>query len=207
MNRLFGMRTYLVGAMDRVADGGFVWRERLTSFLNTLGIVVFNPCNKPLKDNDSLAFETAEAREVRNKAKQRGDLKTAANCMKPIRATDLRMVDISDFLIANIDMEVHACGTYEEIFTANRQRKPILIHVEGGKANTPDWLLSVIGEKAVDDMIFNDWDELKRYLITVNEASDSIINSLNKHKRWVFFDLEKITADAMRRGHFWNKVK
>lgn len=32
-NNLQGMRTYLVGAMDRVPDGGIQWREKITLFL------------------------------------------------------------------------------------------------------------------------------------------------------------------------------
>ena len=198
MNRLFGTRTYLVGAMDRVADGGVEWRENITPFLNSLGIVVFNPCDKPLNDEGLAALETAESRAARESAKKAGDLKRAAREMKPIRATDLRMVDITDFLIVNIDINVHACGTYEEVTTANRQRKPILIHVEGGRVNTPDWLLAVLGEKAVDDMTFDNWGDMKDYLNVINSCNDRVIDNMNNHNRWVFFDLERINADAIR---------
>ena len=53
--------------------------------------------------------------------------------MKQIRPVDLRMVDICDFLIVNLDLEVHATGTYEELYWANRCIKPIL--VRGNKAS------------------------------------------------------------------------
>ena len=184
--------------MDRVADGGVEWRENITPFLNSLGIVVFNPCDKPLKGEGLAALETAESRAARESAKKAGDLKRAAREMKPIRATDLRMVDITDFLIVNIDINVHACGTYEEVTTANRQRKPILIHVEGGRVNTPDWLLAVLGEKAVDDMTFDNWGDMKDYLNVINSCNDRVIDNMNNHNRWVFFDLERINADAIR---------
>lgn len=199
MNRLFGMRTYLVGAMDRVADGGVEWRENITPFLNSYGIVVFDPCKKPLHPDDALAaLETPEARKSRAEAKAGGDLQRAAREMKPVRATDLRMVDITDFLIVNIDIDVHACGTYEEITTANRQRKPILIHVEGGRVNTPDWLLAVLGEKAVDEMVFDTWADMRDYLRKINMSHPNKLGQLNLHKRWVFFDLERINNDALR---------
>ena len=48
--------------------------------------------------------------------------------MKTIRSVDLRLVDISDFLIVSLDLNTHPCGTYEEIFLANRQKKPIIIN-------------------------------------------------------------------------------
>jgi len=58
--------------------------------------------------------------------------------MKQIRPVDLRMVDICDFLVVNLDLQVHACGTYEELFWANRMKKPVLIRIEQGIEHTPD---------------------------------------------------------------------
>lgn len=46
--------------------------------------------------------------------------------MKVIRSVDLRLVDISDFMIVNLDLETHPCGTLEEIFWANRQKSRYL---------------------------------------------------------------------------------
>jgi nucleoside 2-deoxyribosyltransferase len=126
-SKLFGTRTYLCGAMDRVSDGGVFWREKLTPFLNSLGVIVFNPCDKPI----DIGCESQELREHRRVCKENGDLQALRDA-KEIRSTDLRMVDISDFLIVNIDTECHACGTYEELFLANRQKKPVLIHCEQG---------------------------------------------------------------------------
>ena len=44
--------------------------------------------------------------------------------MKIIRCVDLRMVDISDFLVVNLDPDIPTFGTHEEIANANRQRSP-----------------------------------------------------------------------------------
>ena len=100
MNRLFGMRTYLVGAMDRVEDGGVEWRGRLEPELNKLGVVVFNPCNKAIP----VAIEDKASRSRRQKYKSAGSYNLAVNEMKEIRNVDLRMVDISDFIIVNLIM-------------------------------------------------------------------------------------------------------
>ena len=43
MNRIKNQRCYLAGAMDRVVDRGKGWRQEITPFLESLGIVVFNP--------------------------------------------------------------------------------------------------------------------------------------------------------------------
>ena len=100
--------------------------------------------------------------------------------MKTIRTTDLRLVDISNFLVVNLDLDVHPCGTYEEIFWANRQKKPILIHMEQGKKNAPDWLFGTIPHQ----MIFSSWDEIKEYLRNIDSGK-----YFKTYDRWYFFNV------------------
>ena len=97
--------------------------------------------------------------------------------MKIIRSVDLRLVDISDFLIVNLDLSIHPCGTYEEIFWANRQKKPIIIHLEQGKQFAPDWLFGTIPHQ----MIFSTWLEIRDYLHHID--SSKTIETFN---RWYF---------------------
>jgi len=190
MSRLYGTRVYLAGPMDRVPDGGIQWRENLTPFLHSLGIIVFDPCKKPT----NVGVEDKKDRKRRTLLKREGNIKQVAKDMKVIRAIDLRMVDVTDFTIAHIDIDVHMCGTYEEIVTANRQRKPILFHIEGGLHNTPDWLLGQVGENGID-MLFSEWDEIKRYLTGLNSEEESMVQEVyNKHRRWVFFDFTKCSS-------------
>jgi len=176
MNRLCNQRVYLAGAMDRVSDRGRGWREYITPFLQSLGIKVLNPLDKPT----TLGLEDDNTHKLKLQFKKNKDYESLAAVMKTIRSIDLRMVDISDFLIVNLDIDTHPCGTLEEIFWANRQKKPILIHMKQGKENTPDWLFGTIPH----DMIFSNWDDIKKYLIYINESS-SIIN----HNRWYFFNI------------------
>ena len=175
-NRLQNLRVYLAGAMDRVPDRGATWRENITPFLKELDVVVWNPITKPinvgLEDNDTHILKT------KLKSQKRYD--ELSSLMKPIRAVDLGMVDRSDFLIVNLDLDVHPCGTYEELFWANRLKRPILVHMEQGKQNAPDWLFGTIPHQ----MIFSTWDELKDYLIHI--ARDENIET---YKRWYFFEV------------------
>ena len=173
--RLYKQRVYLAGAMDRVADRGRGWRDQITPFLEDLGIVVFNPIKKPTvvgKEDDA----THQVKLALKKDKRYEEL---SSLMKTIRAVDLRLVDISDFLIVNLDLDIHPCGTYEEIFWANRQKKPIIIHMVQGKENTPDWLFGTIPH----DMIFSSWDGVRNYLSYINSNTE-----INTHKRWYFFN-------------------
>ena len=160
--------------MDRVKDGGVGWRNEIGDWLRSRGVIVLDPCNKPI----DIGLEDAENRQLRRDLKARGDYAAVAKDMRVIRCVDLRMVDLSDALVVNIDVEVHACGTYEELTLANREKKPIIVHIEQGKQNTPDWLLGMLP----DEMIFSNWEEVHRYLHHID--SDPEVDHM---KRWMFF--------------------
>ena len=176
MNRLQNQRVYLAGAIDRVHDQGRGWRQQISPFLDSLGIIVFNPITKPteigLEDNDTHVVKT------KLKSAKRYDELTSM--MKVIRSVDLRLVDISDFLIVNLDLNIHPCGTYEEIFWANRQKKPILIHMVQGKENAPDWLFGTVPHQ----MIYSDWDDMYDYLKHIHSSEN-----INSYNRWYFFSI------------------
>jgi hypothetical protein len=57
-------------------------------------------------------------------------------------------------------------------------KKPIIVHMEQGKANAPDWLFGTIPH----NMIFSCWDAVKDYLIYIDMNKD--IETFN---RWYFF--------------------
>lgn len=175
MHRLKKHRVYLAGAMDRVADRGSGWRDSITPFLLDLGLIVFNPLIKP----SSIGLEDDTTHNLKKQLKQQGKYDELSSLMKTIRSIDLRLVDISDLLIVNLDLNVHPCGTLEEIFWANRQKKPIIIHMEQGKDSTPDWLFGTIPH----EMIFSNWDEIKNYLQYINSAEN-----IDSYNRWYFFD-------------------
>jgi hypothetical protein len=162
--------------MDRVPDRGNGWRDNITPFLEEIGVVVFNPIKKPT----ILGQEDNETHKLKTQLKLQESYNELSSLMKTIRSVDLRLVDISDFLIVNLDLDVHPCGTYEEIFWANRQKKPIIIHMVQGKKNTPDWLFGTIPHM----MIFSSWDEIKSYLNSIDTAAN-----IDSHNRWYFFNI------------------
>jgi nucleoside 2-deoxyribosyltransferase len=176
MNRLKNQRVYLAGAMDRVPDRGTTWRDNITPFLTEMGIVVFNPITKPT----TTGMEDSDSHLIKTKLKSMERYDELSEMMKTIRRVDLRLVDISDFLIVNIDINTHPCGTLEEIFWANRQKKPIIIHMEQGKRHTPDWLFGTIPHQ----MIFSSWEEIKEYLTHIDSAEN-----FDHYKRWYFFNI------------------
>jgi nucleoside 2-deoxyribosyltransferase len=177
LNRLNTQRVYLAGPMDRVVDRGATWRDDITPFLKDMGVRVLNPIYKPI----DIGIEDETTHSIKQKLKHEENYDELTRIMKEIRNVDLRMVDISDFLIVNLDLDIHPCGTLEEIFWANRQKKPILIHMVQGKKHTPDWLFGTIPHQ----MVFSSWSELKDHIVYINSNPE-----INFHKRWYFFNIE-----------------
>lgn len=175
MNLLKNHRCYLAGAIDRVEDRGNGWREYITPILKELNVEVFNPLKKPTK----CGVENEDTAKHKVYLKQNDKFDELSKLMKTIRSVDLRMVDISDFIVVNLDIETHPCGTLEEIFWANRQKKPILIRIEQGKRHVPDWLFGTIPHH----MFFDSWIDVKTYLEKINtgELTDNT-------GRWCFFE-------------------
>lgn len=176
MNRLKNQRVYLAGAMDRVSDRGNGWRDNITPFLEELGIVVFNPIKKPAIEGQ----EDAQTHEYKIKLKKEKRYDELASLMKTIRGVDLRLVDISDFMIVNLDLDHYACGTWEELYLSNRSKKPILVHIQQGKNSTPDWLFGTLPH----EWFFSDWEEIKSYLLHINSNEN-----IQHYNRWRFFTL------------------
>lgn len=176
MNRLRNQRVYLAGAMDRVPDRGATWRASITPFLQEMGVVVFNPLNKP----SGIGLEDESTQDFKERLKSEENWDQLSKLMRTIRSVDLRLVDISDFIVVNLDINTHPCGTLEEIFWANRQKKPILVHMEQGKSKAPDWLFGTIPH----NMIFSTWEEVKGYLNTINSAEE-----ISSDGRWYFFSI------------------
>jgi hypothetical protein len=175
MNRLKNTRAYLCGAIDRVADEGGPWRQQIQDDLNGLGILWLNPLSKPI----DIGVEDAETRKQRRANKAAGRYDLVEEEMRSIRSVDLELVAISNFLIVNIDVDCHSCGTYEELFLANSLNKPILIHVEGGRQNCPDWLFGALPY----ELIFDTWLDLREYVRHV--ANDRVVDSMG---RWFFWN-------------------
>jgi hypothetical protein len=161
--------------MDNVLDGGVIWRRRIQFDLRGMGIHWLDPCNKPCK----MGVEDEETRALRHAKKEQGDWEFLANEMYPIRRVDIRMVDISDFLIVFLDKANSGFGTIAEITRANEQMKPIIVMQEGGKKFTPDWLFGM----GITNTIFGNWGDLYEYLRCINECA-----SIKHERRWLFFN-------------------
>lgn len=168
MGLLHKTKVYLVGSMQYVSDGRS-WRENVTDELGQLGITVFDPYHKPFVD------DVAEDDSVRARLKEhmdRGELDIVAERMKPIRNFDLRLCDLSDFIIAHINPSVASWGSAEELVTSCRMKKPTFISIEGGRSKCPLWILGMFPTKYIYNNVQEIIDMIKKI-----DAQEKIIDS------------------------------
>ena len=184
MNRLKNHSVYMVGSMDSDREAGAQWRDEMTPFLQSLGLRVINPYTKPLcpcsNDPKTLEDDTNFGKIQTSLKNKNYDL--AKDLVKQLRATDLRFVDTSHLLLVYLDFDQLLTGTLEEIVTANRQKKPVIIKTSVPKNQMPHWYFGMLPH----ELFFETWNEVKEYLTHINSAPK--IDDLDG--RWVFFDQE-----------------
>jgi hypothetical protein len=151
------------------------WRREITPLLQNFGIKVLDPSDKP----PGFVDEDSDNRELRNHLIETEQYDLVSKYVKEIRTGDLYMVDKSHFMIAAIDLNIYATGTWEEIFWINRLKCPILVWCLQGKKKAPHWLFGVINHKN----IFDTMEDVIKYLEYI--AYDPAPETLG---RWRFFD-------------------
>jgi len=175
MNELDGKRCVLSGGIDRVVDDGVEWRRYIKKECKkrNINIVFFDPCDKPNGLGSEIGVEKTKVRALIGNNKW----DEAKEYVKTFRHYDLRAIDWSDFVIVKIDINSHLCGSYDEIFLAERELKPVFVIMEEGqtKYDIPTWLVSFIHE----DEIFKNKDECIEYLMKINN------NEITLDERWV----------------------
>lgn len=157
-NLLRGARCYLIGHMEYAP--GRDWRKYVIDELSPRGIVFFNPYDKPFMSD---VPEDEQSRAEMARWREMGQWELLEARMKKVRAQDLRLVDISDFLIVNILPKVASWGSGEEITTAVREKKPLFLSIDDpkGKHATPLWFFGKIPHKYIYDGIEQVVEKLK----------------------------------------------
>lgn len=176
MNRLKNHRFYLSGPMEFSPDGGVGYRQRIKKFLLARGAVVIDPTDKP----DGGPKETPAEIAMLKEWKANGDWQKVRDYMTQIRAYDLRYVDITDAQIAYVNIDNFMCGTWEEVFVGNKQKKPVILMVEQGLKSLSNWMFGTLPIQ----LLHESWDSVENYLdyIDTSPAIDDL-------GRWRFIKL------------------
>lgn len=174
---------YLAGPINFAPDNGRNWRSEFKHKALQKGckFTILDPTDKPTGLGEHVNEERDYA-EVFRENEQWDDL---TKYVKRYRRIDLRMVDLSDIFIMYVNVDIHTCGTYQEMTFAESQRKPILAIIHGGKKKAPDWLFAVVNHNEM----FATVDECVNYLTSINT------NMIGVDERWVFIRKALITKE------------
>jgi len=175
--KLTNHRVYLAGPIDHAEDDGVGWRQRITPFLKKMGLTILDPTDKPT--SQCRFNEVGQEKENIKKLIELKRWDELREISKEVVLIDLRMVEVSDFLIAYIDPDIHLCGTYDEVFESLRHRKPTRLVHKGGQSCMSMWLRGKLNH----NFVFDTFDELYDYLEAIHDGTIE-----PDYTRWVFFD-------------------
>lgn len=156
MGLLNRTRVYLAGNLENSSDTTN-WREHIEEELSKIGIICFNPMKK------NFVTDTAEDDGFRNsliKRRDAGDWKTVHDFMKGCIQKDLRLIDISDYVIFKFEFDKPTYGTLHEFFMAHIQKKPVFVIAEH-KNKVPLWLVGLLPEKYIYESVDSTIDMIK----------------------------------------------
>jgi nucleoside 2-deoxyribosyltransferase len=151
------MLAYLCGPIEFAADGGKLWRRKLTPFLhNDLGHRVYDPAEDEKKNlTDEEAGHFREWKEA--------DVERFRRVLRKIIQYDLDIIENrADYVICCLTGDaavVSSGGTSSELTFAHRRGIPVYLVTETPVGEISGWVL------ACADRVFRNVDELKKFLL------------------------------------------
>ena len=154
------MLAYLCGPIEFAADGGKMWRRKLTPFLyNELGHRVYDPA-----EDEKKSLTDEEAMNYREWKKT--DVERFRKVIRKIIQFDLDMIENkADYVICYLcddngnGAAATSGGTPAELTFAHRQGIPVYMVTDSSVAHISGWVL------ACADRIFPNVEELKGFLL------------------------------------------
>jgi hypothetical protein len=175
MSELDGIKVFLSGAMDRCDDDGIEWRQEFRQKAEAAGLnfKYFDPTDKP----DGVAPEIGLEKHEIKQALVDGNWEYAAEKSREVRHVDLRMIDSTNLYVVYLDLNVHACGTYNEFFEAEDQQKPqfVIMAPHHEKYDIPLWLVGIVRE----DEVFAGIDDCVEHLTKIDAGE------IKQDERWL----------------------
>lgn len=127
-------------------DKAAQWRNRLKPMLLELGFQRYNIIDPVERQPQGEYQELDRLRD----ANEWGEFEALA---KKIVAHDLRYVDLCDILIGHLFYGVQTCGTWDEIFMACLERKPVFLAMENWREKAPGWIIGRNGYEMMHNNI------------------------------------------------------
>lgn len=163
MNLLKKTRCYLAGNIEYSSDSKN-WRKTVKQELEKIKIKVFSPLDITFEDQCKETDITKEFLIQKRHFGEKEDLDYVSKYMQSIVRKDLRMVDLSDFVIFKLEIDKPTFGTMHELVICSSQKKPIFIILD--KKKCPLWLYGIVSY--LD--FYDDEDEVIDVIYKINKG-------------------------------------
>ena len=174
---LAGTKTYLAGNLEHSDETS--WRDLVESELAKIGVICLSPVKATFKNQ---VVESKEDRERLKSMRRNGEWDEVSSYMKEVVKKDLRLIDLSDFVIFNFEFEKPTFGTMHELVVAEQQRKPVFITCRDLKA-VPLWIMGLVSKK--------------RFYASVSEIIKTI-KEINSGERKIESDRWRLLTEELR---------
>lgn len=173
MGKLDEATGYLSGPMEFVSDHGVEWRRKFIKLSNQAGLDIhyIDPTNKPGGEE----MQIGENKDLQVRLQSEGRFEELRQYVGDYRHYDLRFVDLCDFIVVVVDPSIPQWGTANEVYFAERQKKPRFCIIEGGEYKLPRWLFDVFSA----DEIFQSPEAVIEHLVKLDRGEIAL------DKRWV----------------------
>ena len=166
MGLLYKTKCTVIGPMQ-YTDGRSI-REYLSEQFGKYNITLYDHYHKPFIK----AIEEDESVRSNFKIWLENEEYDKLSEQRNIRTFDLKLIDISDFIIMIFDPQVPTIGSWEEFFWANRLKKPIFFVNIKGKKTTPYWIFWTIPHK----YIYSSVEEMLQRIQDIDSGKHPIDN-------------------------------
>lgn len=170
-NILKKTRAIVIGPMEECISEGRDVRLRVKKELDKMGVTLLDHYDRPFVE---MVREDEDTHNDMVKMREEERYDDLAD-LRLIRLQDLALIDMSDFVICHFEKKTFSVGTFEELFLANKIKKPIFFVWGEGKQKCPFWVFWTIPHR----YIYNSIDEVIEMLHKINNGEVQIDS-----KRW-----------------------
>ncbi len=153
---------YMSGAIEMAKDHGVGWRKKIIELSRQAGLKIdyIDPTEKPGEKH----LNIGENVNHQARLQQEGKWRELRDYVRNYRRSDLRFVDISDFIIVSIDPTIAQWGTANELYVADSSNSRVVA--------LPLWLFDVVD---LDDLnVYDSLEGIVSTLVDLNEGEEPL---------------------------------
>ena len=180
MNFLKGVSVYLSGAIEATQDKGTTWRQRVTPFLENLGMNVWDPLVKPDWVPEANGVRQTEWKKLLIDGIANLAIEGIIKDNSSLRKVGCSLANNCNTMIVKIDKTIFTVGTWEEVMIGQRRGIPMFFLC--AESIPSMWLLDMVNAyQNPEEVFFQTELDLFKHLQLIDNNSTKVDNIA-----WIF---------------------